>query len=107
MNGTWTGTMYHFPSGTTWTTVLEITQEAGSSEFSGSIQMTNQADPTSVDFFLIAGTLQGNHFQFHDTGTEVITMYFWGDVDGNSISGNLGLSCYDCSDMLGELTLNR
>ena len=107
LNGHWTGGMYHIPTDATWEAVLDITQEPGSSEFYGSIQMTSPVDPAASEYYLISGTQTEEGFQFHDTGTEVITRYFWGFTEGASLVFWVSPTCYVCGDAYGEFTLTH
>lgn len=86
---------------------LIINHEPGSNEFSGSIQITEPGESNPLEYYLIEGTVTGNTFRFHDSGTEVITHYFWGSVDGDTINGQVSFFCYECADAYGTLTVNR
>ncbi len=75
--------------------------------FSGSIEFTQPGLSTFQEFYLLEGTLSGNTLQFHDSGTEVITRYFWGSVSGNTITAQGSFTGYESDDVFGTLTLNR
>jgi len=108
LNGTWTGSMVETGEGArTFNVTLIITQEAGSSEFYGSIEFTQPGLSDFWEFYLITGTVSGSAFQYHDSGTEAITHYFWGSVSGNTMTAQASFNGYEAADVYGTFTLNR
>ncbi|MBI4730964.1 MAG: hypothetical protein HY781_02355 [Chloroflexi bacterium] len=107
VNGTWVGTLDEWSGASRlFDLTLIITQEAGSSEFTGSVQLTEPGTDYWQNY-LIAGIIEGNTIRFHNVDSEEILYFYWGEVSGNTLSGNVSGYCYACDAAFGEFTVNR
>ncbi|MEW6093508.1 MAG: hypothetical protein AB1531_06035 [Chloroflexota bacterium] len=106
LNGTWQGIFDEWSGASRlFDMTLIITQEAGSSEFSGSVQLILSG--TIFQEYSIEGIIEGNAVRFHDTSTEEIMYYYTGIVNGDEITGNASGYCYACGADFGEFSVNR
>ncbi len=107
LNGRWTGGLNMLSDGKYYDAIVEIIQEFGSAEFTGTIQFIDPTDAIYNEFYMFSGTQDGTNIQFHDTGTEVITHYFWGFIEGDALTFFISLNCYQCGDVYGQVNVYR
>jgi hypothetical protein len=81
--------------------VLEATADPLTNQFYGQLTVTLPASEYQ-EFYLITGeVIDGVTFTFHDSGTEVITHYFWGNIlEPNQMEGWGSLVCSECFEQI-------
>jgi len=105
--GTWTGFTYETGGAMrTFNTVLVIEPGGGGTfPYYGTIDLTNP-DGSFFQFYMLNIDLLGSDVQMSDSGTEVITQYFWGSVYENTFLGSISMEGFEMTPW-ANFTLTR
>ncbi len=103
--GTWTGTAIETGGAMrTFNTILVIDYGSGTT-YSGTIDI-NYPDGSYYMHYLLNITLSGSDVQMTDSGTEVVTKYFWGSVFENTFVGHISGEGFELNPF-ASFTLTR
>ena len=94
--GGWNGTLVETIGDLrTYDMSLSLTREEGTNNFFGEALFTLQGTDTT-EFYLVSGYTDGTYIRFNDSGTEMITLYFWGTItEGYIIDGYASRNGFD------------
>jgi len=106
LTGTWSGTFIETgDNGRTFTMELVVTHTPGAGDFYAELTLEEGG---FMEFYLINGQIEGSHVRFNDSGTEVITGYYWGDVIGDQLDGYFSTHRFDdLSDYTATFSVQR
>jgi hypothetical protein len=94
--GTWRGTAVETGGAMrTFNVTLVIEPSSGGTfPYYGTIDLTN-LDGSYFRYFMLNIDLSGSDIQMSDSGTEVITQYFWGSIFENSMQGHISMEGWE------------